>query len=138
VDRCPDEPGSSPQSSAAPGCPRFARLRGSRFVIVPPLSAQPSATQQLAERDALGEVAFTMRATPRIGQLTVEVRLPGPDPEAARAHAARERAARIVRQLVRLGVNPARLRAVGMSSQAPAGVTLRVTSWSVAPGKDTP
>jgi hypothetical protein len=67
LDTCPTEPGSDPF-----GCPRYARLGGNRFRITPPIKF--TGDQLTPEgKAALEEVAATMRANPKIEQVSIGI-----------------------------------------------------------------
>lgn len=69
IDDCPTEPGD-----ATTGCPRFARLKRGDFVIDPPILFPPGRAQLPADaRAALVEVIHTLRANPKIEQVSVNV-----------------------------------------------------------------
>lgn len=69
IDACPIEPGAAPS-----GCPKFARLQKDTFVVRPPLEFkgnEPKLSDQ--SRLALQEIAATMRANPKIEQVSVSL-----------------------------------------------------------------
>jgi hypothetical protein len=68
VDKCPTEPGPAPE-----GCPKYARLKGETFEIKPPIKF--SSGDQLAPEGqaALEEIAATMRANPKIEQVSISL-----------------------------------------------------------------
>lgn len=67
IDTCKTEPGPAPT-----GCPRHSRLGGDGFKVTPPiLFAERSSTLTADARAALEEIAATMRANPRIEQVSV-------------------------------------------------------------------
>lgn len=67
IDGCPNEPGPA----ASLGCPKYAHLEGDSFVIKPPIKFA-SADQLSAEgQAALEEIAATMRANPKIEQVSI-------------------------------------------------------------------
>ncbi len=69
IDECPDEPGEK-----TGGCPKFARLVKGDFVIEPPLAFPPGrATLGADMRAALVEVISTLRANPKLAQVSVQV-----------------------------------------------------------------
>jgi hypothetical protein len=65
IDQCVNEPGPSPS-----GCPRYARLATGAFKIDPPVEFAGEKLSA-AGRAALEEVAATMRANPKIEQISV-------------------------------------------------------------------
>jgi len=68
VDKCPSEPGPAPQ-----GCPKYSRLEGENFTIKPPIKFTTG--DQLAPdgQAALEEIAATMRANPKIEQVSISL-----------------------------------------------------------------
>jgi hypothetical protein len=67
IDTCKNEPGPAPT-----GCPKHARLGGEGFKVTPPLEfAARSSTLTPDARAALEEIAATMRANPKIEQVSV-------------------------------------------------------------------
>jgi outer membrane protein OmpA-like peptidoglycan-associated protein len=69
IDPCPAEPG--PGSG---GCPKFARLEKGDFVIDPPIAfGRGKTTLDGDSRTALTEVVGTMRANPKIKQISVAI-----------------------------------------------------------------
>jgi Thrombospondin type 3 repeat len=70
ADTCPNEPGVPPY-----GCPKFARLAGESFVIKPAIKFTSIASDQLTEdaTAAIEEIAATMRANPKIEQVSISL-----------------------------------------------------------------
>ncbi|UQA58855.1 thrombospondin type 3 repeat-containing protein [Polyangium aurulentum] len=69
VDQCPSEPGGAPS-----GCPTYARIAGDSFVIKPPIKFQGNTDTLSPEgRAALEEIAATMRANPKLEQVSVSL-----------------------------------------------------------------
>jgi hypothetical protein len=68
IDKCINEPGPPPT-----GCPRYARLIGGGFKIDPPIDFGGSDRLRPEGRAALEEVAATMRANPRIEQVSISL-----------------------------------------------------------------
>ena len=69
VDPCPTEPGPSSE-----GCPKYARLEGDDFVITPPIRFPKRGAKLAAKaREALIEVIATMRANPKIEQVSLSI-----------------------------------------------------------------
>ncbi len=67
IDTCKAEPGPGPT-----GCPKHARLGGEGFKVTPSIEfADRSATLNADARAALDEIAATMRANPKIEQVSV-------------------------------------------------------------------
>jgi hypothetical protein len=67
IDTCKAEPGPAPT-----GCPKHARLGGEGFKVTPPVEfADRSAALSNDAREALEEIAATMRANPKIEQVSV-------------------------------------------------------------------
>jgi hypothetical protein len=70
IDRCPNEPGTV----ASGGCPKYARLAKDTFVVSPPLAFKGFEVKlSPEERSALQEIAATMRANPKIEQVSVSL-----------------------------------------------------------------
>ena len=65
IDGCKDEPGPAPE-----GCPRHARLTRDSFKISPPIGWD-RVTLNAGGRAAFEEIAATMRANPKIEQVSV-------------------------------------------------------------------
>lgn len=71
VDKCPREPGPDEDNE---GCPKLARLKKGDFVLDPPLYFPPGrATLPASARAALVEVIQTLRANPKLEQVSVSV-----------------------------------------------------------------
>ena len=69
VDPCPTEPGID-----SDGCPKYARLKDGEFVIDPPIRFQRGRDDLTTEgEEALIEVIRTMRANPKIEQISVSI-----------------------------------------------------------------
>jgi outer membrane protein OmpA-like peptidoglycan-associated protein len=69
VDPCPEEPGEE-----TGGCPKFARFKGGDFVIDPPISFGANGAELSDDgRKALVEVIATLRANPKIEQVSVAI-----------------------------------------------------------------
>ncbi|MBK9264295.1 MAG: thrombospondin type 3 repeat-containing protein [Polyangiaceae bacterium] len=70
ADTCPNEPGVPPY-----GCPKYARLAGESFVIKPPIRfAAPGSDQLTPEgQAAIEEITATMRANPKIEQVSISL-----------------------------------------------------------------
>jgi hypothetical protein len=70
ADTCPNEPGVPPY-----GCPKFARLAGEAFVIKPAIKFTTLTSDQLTEdgQAAIEEMAATMRANPKIEQVSISL-----------------------------------------------------------------
>ncbi len=87
VDPCPTEPGPT-----SDGCPKYARLEGDNFVITPPIRfPKRSAKLPAKSREALIEVIRTMRANPKIEQVSLSIGIKG-----ARKKLTNDRAAKIL------------------------------------------
>jgi hypothetical protein len=69
IDKCPSEPGPS----AAGGCPKHARLEGESFVIKPPIKFATGDQLSTEGQAALEEIAATMRANPKIEQVSISL-----------------------------------------------------------------
>jgi len=67
IDRCPTEPGAD-----ASGCPKYARIEGNRFKIDPPIRFEGDKLSAQG-RTAIEEIAATVRANPKIEQVSVEL-----------------------------------------------------------------
>ena len=68
VDKCPIEPGPAPE-----GCPKYARLKGDSFEIKPPIKFSKADELSPEGQAALEEIAATMRANPKIEQVSVSL-----------------------------------------------------------------
>ncbi len=68
IDECKNEPGAPPK-----GCPKFARLGSGGFTIDPPLDFGNSDKLSANNRAALEEVAATMRANPKVEQISISI-----------------------------------------------------------------
>ncbi len=69
IDQCKSEPGARPS-----GCPKFARLSHDTFKIDPPIEFSARDAKLSAENQAaLEEIAATMRANPKIEQVSVSL-----------------------------------------------------------------
>ncbi|MDI1435096.1 thrombospondin type 3 repeat-containing protein [Polyangium sorediatum] len=68
VDKCPTEPGPAPE-----GCPKYARLKGESFEIKPPIKFSTGDQLTPEGQAALEEIAATMRANPKIEQVSVSL-----------------------------------------------------------------
>jgi hypothetical protein len=69
VDKCPSEPGGAPS-----GCPMYARIASDSFVVTPPIKFQGNTDALSPEgRAALEEIAATMRANPKLEQVSVSL-----------------------------------------------------------------
>jgi len=76
VDPCPNEPG--PAGAGSEGCPKYARLKGGKFVVNPAIQFERR-TGKLTKtsRAALIEVIRTMRANPKLESVSVSVGMKG-------------------------------------------------------------
>lgn len=69
VDPCPAEPGPTSE-----GCPKFARLKGDEFAADPPIRFERGrATLENTAQAALVEIVQTMRANPKLEQISVAI-----------------------------------------------------------------
>jgi hypothetical protein len=68
IDACKNEPGGAPA-----GCPNFARLTTAGFVVTPPIEFGRDEKLTSDGRAALEEIAGTMRANPKIEQVSIGV-----------------------------------------------------------------
>lgn len=70
ADTCPNEPGVPPY-----GCPKHARLAGESFVIKPPIRFVAPTSDKLTDDAvaAIEEMAATMRANPKIEQVSISL-----------------------------------------------------------------
>ena len=70
ADTCPNEPGVPPY-----GCPKYSRLAGESFVIKPAIKFTSIASDQLTDeaQAAIEEIAATMRANPKIEQVSISL-----------------------------------------------------------------
>lgn len=67
IDSCPNEPGAAPTY-----CPIYARLSGTSFKISPPIEFRDAALTPGGVK-ALEEVAATMRANPKLEQVSISL-----------------------------------------------------------------
>jgi hypothetical protein len=67
IDTCPTEPGSDPA-----GCPKHARMSASAFKINPPIRFTDDGLTP-ESRAAIEEVAATVRANPKIEQVSIQI-----------------------------------------------------------------
>jgi outer membrane protein OmpA-like peptidoglycan-associated protein len=87
IDECPVEPGAAPS-----GCPKYARMTGDAFVIKPPIKFKDNDARLMPEgQAALEEIAATMRANPKIEQVSISLGTKG-----ARADLSDKRAQQII------------------------------------------
>ncbi|HQP34436.1 MAG TPA: thrombospondin type 3 repeat-containing protein [Polyangiaceae bacterium] len=124
LDKCPLDPAPPGAYAESLGCPTRARLRGDRWLVQPPLSPDPSPS----DLSALQEIAFLLRATSAIEQVTIEVSLQGVESDDALVQKAIQRASAILHQLVELGVHPSRLTPVGAVSPDPPHIDFAVSA----------
>jgi outer membrane protein OmpA-like peptidoglycan-associated protein len=68
IDECKNEPGGAPA-----GCPKFARLTTAGFVVTPAIEFGKDDKLTADGRAALDEIAGTMRANPKIEQVSIGV-----------------------------------------------------------------
>ncbi len=68
IDQCKTEPGGAPT-----GCPKFARLSTAGFQVTPPIEFGRDEKLTSDGRAALEEIAGTMRANPKIEQVSIGV-----------------------------------------------------------------
>jgi OOP family OmpA-OmpF porin len=70
ADTCPNEPGVPPY-----GCPKYSRLAGESFVIKPPIKFTSITSDQLTGEGqaAIEEITATMRANPKIEQVSISL-----------------------------------------------------------------
>jgi Thrombospondin type 3 repeat len=70
ADTCPNEPGVPPY-----GCPKYARLAGESFTIKPAIRFQAPTSDKLTSeaQAAIEEMAATMRANPKIEQVSISL-----------------------------------------------------------------
>jgi hypothetical protein len=68
IDPCVNEPGPPPT-----GCPKYARLGPNGFTITPPIAFGTREKLSEANRAALQEIAATLRANPKIEQVSISV-----------------------------------------------------------------
>jgi len=118
LDRCPLEPAETGGDPEKLGCPLRARFKGDRWIVQPPLGPDPSAS----DLAALREIAFHLRYTASISQVSVEVAFQGVESDEQLVEKAMHRATGIIRQLVELGVHPSRLSPIGAVSPDPSHV----------------
>lgn len=69
VDECATEPGEAPT-----GCPKYARLEGKKFVVMPPLAfATRNERLSSTQTAALVEIVRTIRANPDLGHVAIKL-----------------------------------------------------------------
>lgn len=68
IDKCKNEPGAAPT-----GCPKFAHLTTAGFQLTPPIEFGRDEKLSSDGRAALEEIAGTMRANPKIEQVSIGV-----------------------------------------------------------------
>jgi outer membrane protein OmpA-like peptidoglycan-associated protein len=69
IDTCPMEPGPAPE-----GCPRFARLAEGTFTLSFPLDFKGGSASMTPDQEAaLREIAATMRANPKLEQVSISL-----------------------------------------------------------------
>ena len=76
IDQCKTEPGGAPA-----GCPKFARLSTAGFQVTPPIEFGRDEKLTSDGRAALEEIAGTMRANPKIEQVSIGVGTKGAPPK---------------------------------------------------------
>jgi hypothetical protein len=69
IDKCVNEPGTA----ANGGCPKFARLTSGGFKIDPPIEFGTGEKLRPEGKSALEEIAATMRANPKIEQVSIGI-----------------------------------------------------------------
>jgi OOP family OmpA-OmpF porin len=75
IDQCVNEPGPPPT-----GCPKHARLAEGGFKIDPPIDFGTADKLRPEARAALEEVAATLRANPKIQQISISIGTKGAKP----------------------------------------------------------
>ena len=90
-DKCPHEPAQADPGDANLGCPKFAHLRGDKFVLSRPVRADAASP---ADDAVLSEIAFALRANMALSKVSVEVTLQGQDDDEALVERAADRAGR--------------------------------------------
>jgi hypothetical protein len=68
VDQCVNEPGPPPT-----GCPKYARITNGTFKVTPPIDFGIGEKLSPANAAALQEIAATLRANPKIDQVSISV-----------------------------------------------------------------
>src|SRR5262249_17362031 len=68
IDQCVNEPGAAPT-----GCPKYARLTTGGFKIEPPIEFGTSEKLRPEGKAALEEIAATMRANPKLEQVSIAI-----------------------------------------------------------------
>jgi hypothetical protein len=75
IDKCVNEPGPPPT-----GCPKYARLMSGSFKVDPPIEFGAGEKLRPEGRAAIEEIAATMRANPKIEQVSIAVGTKGVRP----------------------------------------------------------
>jgi hypothetical protein len=75
IDQCVNEPGPPPS-----GCPKYARLTSGGFKIDPPIDFGTGDKLKAEGRAAIEELAATMRANPKIEQVSISIGTKGARP----------------------------------------------------------
>ncbi|MFO0760846.1 MAG: thrombospondin type 3 repeat-containing protein [Byssovorax sp.] len=113
IDPCKSEPGPEPS-----GCPRYARLGTAGFTVTPPIEFTKDDKLTDASRQAIEEIASTMRANPKLDQVSFGVGTKG-----ANAKTADKRAQEIL-MILRAGHLDASRYEVLLRDDVPSGAVI--------------
>jgi hypothetical protein len=113
IDQCKNEPGPEPG-----GCPRYARLGTAGFTVSPPIEFTKDDKLTDAGRQAIEEIAATMRANPKLDQVSFGVGTKG-----AAAKTADKRAQEIL-MILRGGHLDAARYEVLLRDEVPSGAVI--------------
>ncbi len=113
IDPCKNEPGPEPG-----GCPRYARLGTAGFTVSPPIEFTKDDKLTDAGREAIEEIAATMRANPKLDQVSFGVGTKG-----AKTQTADKRAQEIL-MILRAGHLDAARYEVLLRDEVPSGAVI--------------
>jgi hypothetical protein len=112
IDACPREPAAT----VANGCPKYARLAGASFAIKPPIGFGRDDQLNATSREALEEIARTLRANPSLEQISISIGTRGAPPAVAD-----QQAQQVLLVLRGAGLDPSR-SVVVLRDDLPSGV----------------
>lgn len=116
VDRCPDEPEDEDSFEDEDGCPEgdLVLIRGDRMLLLAPVRFSGVTRIDEASLPVLDELVRLLQETPVLSFVRIEGHTRSDDRELSRL-----RALEVMRFLVRAGVDPTRLEAVGYGAAVP-------------------